>query len=177
MAVPGVPTGLTLTQATAVSLAVSWTASSGSPTSYSVQYTPLNGGSQTVTGITATTYTITGLPPNTPVAWTVSATNGSGTSAYASVVTSNTQIAANQPADYGNVNSGTPTLMLRWSDDGGHNWSTVRYGTAGPLGVTAQRVMFKRLGGTRRTTGLDRIFELSSADRFKVALIGAEIDP
>lgn len=69
-----------------------------------------------------------------------------------------------------------PQLELRWSDDGGHNWSSSVIVPAGPTGATAQRVQFKRLGSTRRGTGLDRIFELSSADRFKVALIRAEVE-
>src|SRR5579864_3935713 len=66
-----------------------------------------------------------------------------------------------------------PQLMLRWSDDGGHNWTSYRLGSAKDLGVTGRRVMFRRLGSTRRSSGLDRIFELSSTDQFKVALIGA----
>ena len=69
----------------------------------------------------------------------------------------------------------SPVLMLRWSDDGGHNWTPYLQGSANALGVTATRVMFRRLGSTRRSSGLDRIFELSSSDRFKVALIGAEL--
>ena len=70
-----------------------------------------------------------------------------------------------------------PQIVCRFSDDGGHNWSNEIIRAAGPAGATAQRVMFKRLGSTRRGQGLDRIFELSSSDPFKVALIGAEIDP
>lgn len=70
-----------------------------------------------------------------------------------------------------------PLVVLRYSDDGGHTWSNEIFRNAGPPGATAQRVMFKRLGATRRAQGLDRIFELSSTDEFKVAIIGAEIDP
>ena len=69
----------------------------------------------------------------------------------------------------------TPQCMLRWSDDGGHSWSDQRIAAAGPTGQTAQRVKFNRLGATRRNTGLDRIFELSSTDQFGVALTGAEL--
>jgi hypothetical protein len=70
-----------------------------------------------------------------------------------------------------------PQLMLRWSDDGGHTWSNTMIRAAGPVGATAQRVMFKRLGSTRRGTGLDRIFELSCTDPFRVAIIRAEFEP
>lgn len=68
-----------------------------------------------------------------------------------------------------------PQVMLRWSDDGGHTWSNQRFGSAGKTGETALRVKFNRLGSTRRNSGLDRIFELSSADPFAVALIGADL--
>lgn len=66
-----------------------------------------------------------------------------------------------------------PQLMLRHSDDGGYNWSPERYQSAGKIGETAKRIMFTRNGSTRRATGLDRIYELSSTDAFDVALIGA----
>lgn len=69
-----------------------------------------------------------------------------------------------------------PQIMLRWSDDGGHTWSTERCVAAGPTGATAQRVRFLALGGTRANTGMDRIFELSSTDQFPAALIGASIN-
>lgn len=69
-----------------------------------------------------------------------------------------------------------PDVVLRWSDDGGHTWSNPRIESAGNTGETARRVMFKRLGSTRRNSGLDRIFELSSTDPFKVALIGGELE-
>jgi Phage stabilisation protein len=69
-----------------------------------------------------------------------------------------------------------PQVMLEWSDDGGHTWSTQIFQAAGPPGATAQRVKFNRLGSTKRNSGLDRIFRLSSTDAFPVALIGAELD-
>lgn len=70
-----------------------------------------------------------------------------------------------------------PQLELRWSDDGGHNWSRPMIQAAGATGETALRVKFNRLGSTRRNSGLDRIFELSSTDQFAPALIGAELWP
>lgn len=69
-----------------------------------------------------------------------------------------------------------PEVMLEWSDDGGHNWSAQRIVLAGQTGETAKRVKFNRLGSTKRSAGLDRIFQLSSTDPFPVALIGAELD-
>lgn len=68
-----------------------------------------------------------------------------------------------------------PQIMMRWSDDGGHNWSSVLQASAGKMGQTARRVSWKRLGSTRRATGLDRIFEISSVDQFGAALMGADL--
>lgn len=73
--------------------------------------------------------------------------------------------------------SDNPMCSLRWSDDGGHKWSSPRTAAVGPAGDTAARVKFNRLGSTRRNSGLDRIFELSSSDVFSVGLMGAELDP
>lgn len=69
-----------------------------------------------------------------------------------------------------------PQAMLRWSDDGGHIWSNEHLAAIGKIGETAHRVMYRRLGATRRNSGLDRIFELSSSDPCPVAVIGAELD-
>lgn len=69
-----------------------------------------------------------------------------------------------------------PQAMLRWSDDGGHTWSNEHLAAIGRTGETAHRVMYRRLGSTRRNSGLDRIFELSSADACPVAIVGAELD-
>ena len=178
MAVPGTPISLIATHITATSMKLTWAAGSGGvPINYNVQYTPLNQASSTIESLAATSLVITGLSQNTPVSWSVQAANVSGLSAWAASVTTYTLTGPSQPSDYGFSGYPAPTLALRWSDDGGHNWSNTLYSTAGPIGATAQRVMFKRLGSTKLFTGLDRIFELSCADAFKVALIGAEIDP
>ena len=50
------------------------------------------------------------------------------------------------------------------------------FASAGAAGQTALRVMFRRLGSTRRNSGLDRMFELSSTDQFQVGLIGAVVE-
>ena len=69
-----------------------------------------------------------------------------------------------------------PQVMLRWSDDGGHSWSDWRIQAAGQLGQTNNNVKFNRLGSTRRFGPSDRIFELSSADPFSVAIVDADVD-
>lgn len=71
------------------------------------------------------------------------------------------------------VQTANPKITLRWSDDGGNNWSNPVLEPVGNAGQTALRVMFTRIGSTRRNSGLDRILELSSVDAFAVALIGA----
>lgn len=75
-----------------------------------------------------------------------------------------------------NPTAGKPQVVLRWSDDGGMTWSDPRILAAGPVGAVAQNVRATRLGSTRRFSRSDRIYELSSTDQFKVAIIGAEIE-
>ena len=94
---------------------------------------------------------------------------------------------ANQPVTFSELSidmqtgigidpSANPQVALRWSDDGGHSWSNERQIAVGKLGETARRVRATRLGQTRLTTGLDRIFELSSTDMFPVTIIDANVD-
>lgn len=69
----------------------------------------------------------------------------------------------------------TINIQLKWSDDGGHNWSNAQYSSGGAAGQTAYRVIFRRIGSTRRNTGLDRILEISSDCYTQVGLVGASI--
>jgi hypothetical protein len=68
-----------------------------------------------------------------------------------------------------------PQIVLRWSDDGGKTWSGNRIIPVGVTGATTFTVKFNRLGSTARFSGSTRIFELSSTDPFKVAIISAEV--
>jgi hypothetical protein len=68
-----------------------------------------------------------------------------------------------------------PQLVLRWSDDGGHNFSNEYLTSAGKTGETTNRAFWTRMGSTRRNSGLDRIFELSSTDQFPVVILGADV--
>lgn len=75
-----------------------------------------------------------------------------------------------------NIPPGTsPLAVLRWSDDGCHNWSNERFQPVGAVGKTAQRIIFQRLGSTRFNSGLDRVFELSGTDQYPVAIINADV--
>lgn len=69
-----------------------------------------------------------------------------------------------------------PTVSLRWSDDGGHTWSNEKKSKFGDTGETAKRVIFRRMGSTRKNGGLDRLFELSGVGNYPVALTGANLE-
>jgi hypothetical protein len=64
-----------------------------------------------------------------------------------------------------------PEAILDWSDDGGHTWSNEHWASAGLIGKTKTRVIWRRLGKTR-----DRVYRVTITDPVKVTLIGAEID-
>lgn len=75
------------------------------------------------------------------------------------------------------LNSGQgsdPELMLRWSDNGGHVWSSGRQIKMGKIGKYGDRVIFRRLGMTEKLR--DRVYELSGTDPVKIAIMGAHLD-
>ena len=66
-----------------------------------------------------------------------------------------------------------PQVMLRWSDDGGHNWSNEHWTSMGGIGRFGQRILWRRLGMTTRIR--DRVYEVSGTDPVKIAIMGAEL--
>jgi len=66
-----------------------------------------------------------------------------------------------------------PTVLLRWSDDGGHTWGNYHSKTIGKIGETGKRVIWRRLGMTLKLR--DRVYEISGTDPVKVAIMGAEL--
>lgn len=56
-------------------------------------------------------------------------------------------------------NGAATSLMLRFSDDGGHTWSGITTASTGPIGAYQTRVIWRRLG-----MGRDRVFEISGSD-------------
>lgn len=64
-----------------------------------------------------------------------------------------------------------PQMMVRWSDDGGHAWSTLRTMTMGRVGKGNARARITRLGKSR-----DRVFEISISDPVKRVILGASVD-
>jgi hypothetical protein len=71
----------------------------------------------------------------------------------------------------GGVIPGTdPQVMLRWSDSNGHSWTPERWVSAGRIGETQSRALWRRLGRSRA-----RIYEVSGSDPVKRALLGAHL--
>lgn len=75
----------------------------------------------------------------------------------------------------GGVQGSNPTVMLDWSDDGGHTWSSEKFALAdagsGQIGDFKKRVVWRRLGRSR-----DRVFRVKISDPVKVRLIDAQIE-
>lgn len=63
-----------------------------------------------------------------------------------------------------------PQMMLRWSDDGGHEWSSEHWTTIGALGKYGAMAIWRRLGGSR-----NRIYEASITDPVKRVIINAHL--
>lgn len=61
-----------------------------------------------------------------------------------------------------------PQVMLQYSKDGGHTWSSEMWETLGALGEYGKRVVWNRLGRAR-----DWVFRFRITDSVKVVLIGA----
>jgi len=69
----------------------------------------------------------------------------------------------------------TPTVSLKYSNDGGHTWSNDNWRdlSMGTIGQYAKRVYWYRLG---MTTGQTRLYELSSTSPVKAALLATYIE-
>jgi hypothetical protein len=61
-----------------------------------------------------------------------------------------------------------PTVMLRWSDDGGETWSNEVHVSAGKMGEYTRRAIWRRLGRSR-----DRVYEVVVSDPVAWNLLGA----
>lgn len=63
------------------------------------------------------------------------------------------------------------TMMLRWSNDGGHTWSNYKEASFGNTGQYEARCRFQRLG-----EGRARIWEISVTDPVKAVVLGAIVN-
>lgn len=61
-----------------------------------------------------------------------------------------------------------PTVWLRWSDDGGHEWSNQHQMNVGKIGQYKYRCIYRRMGQSR-----DRVFEISCSDTIPWRFSGA----
>ena len=71
------------------------------------------------------------------------------------------------------VQGADPRVMLRWSDDGGHTWSSEHWRSMGRIGEYGYRTIWRRLGMTVKLR--DRVYEVSGTDPVKIAIMGAEL--
>lgn len=67
-----------------------------------------------------------------------------------------------------------PQVMLRWSDDGGHTWSSEHWTSMGKIGAFSYRTFWRRLGMTTKLR--DRVYEVSGTDPVKISIVGAELN-
>lgn len=65
-----------------------------------------------------------------------------------------------------------PVVLLDWSDDGGHTWSSQRSASVGLIGQYAARVRWNRLGRAR-----DRVYRVTITDPVKRVILGAALNP
>jgi hypothetical protein len=66
-----------------------------------------------------------------------------------------------------------PQIMLRYSNDGGHNWSSELWRSMGKVGEFAKRVVWWSLG---MTSGQPRIYEVSGTESVRTVLLAAYIE-
>jgi len=97
--------------------------------------------------------------PNTVVSYAVTYTSTVGTMEYS------VDLAMYIPG------ADDPQVMLRWSDDGGKNWSNEHWVSAGKVGEYGTRVNWHRLG-----TGRRRVFEVVVSDSIPWRLVDAYLD-
>lgn len=63
-----------------------------------------------------------------------------------------------------------PTLLMRYSNDGGHTWSAWRSSSLGAVGQRRQRVLFRRLGRAR-----DRVWQVRVTDNVLCSILNAKV--
>jgi hypothetical protein len=66
-----------------------------------------------------------------------------------------------------------PQVMLRFSDDGGHTWSSEHWKSMGAIGKFGKRTIWRRLGATMKIR--DRVYEVSGTDPVRIYVMGAEL--
>jgi len=83
----------------------------------------------------------------------------------------NTGMGPLPPLRDGEGNPRGPVINLRWSNDGGRNWSNEHPRDAGQAGEYKKRVVWRRLGRAR-----DRVYEITVSDPVDWAIIDGYLD-
>jgi len=85
----------------------------------------------------------------------------------------NAALANGTLVDYdSDVDPGTdPMAMLRYSNDGGHTWSSEIWRSVGKIGETEWRATWHRLGSSK-----NRVYELTVSDPVKWVITGANLE-
>lgn len=63
-----------------------------------------------------------------------------------------------------------PQIMLQYSDDGGHSFSSENWTSLGKIGEYSKRVKWRRLGRSR-----ERVYRVTVSDPVKVIMLGARL--
>jgi hypothetical protein len=66
-----------------------------------------------------------------------------------------------------------PQIMLRYSNDAGHTWSSEKWRSMGNIGEFSKRVNWYRLG---MTSGQPRVYEVSGTENVKTVLLAAYLE-
>jgi chitinase len=145
---PGVPGNPTLGTVTNTSVALSWTASSGTVTGYRVYE-----GTSVVTTVTATNATISGLTACTSHSYAVAAFNGSGESAHTAEVSAsttgctNTGLPRHALIGYLHASFANGSGYLRMADVPAA-WDIINLAFGEPTSVTSGDIRFTRCPAT-----------------------------
>ncbi|MGZ7443104.1 glycoside hydrolase family 6 protein [Paenibacillus sp. TH7-28] len=166
--VPAAPTGLTATAGNA-KVELSWTASSGA-TSYNVKRATTSGGPYTAvaTGVTATSYTNTGLTNGTTYYYVVSAVNSAGESANSAQVAATPLATISVPAAPTSLTAtaGDGQVVLSWKASSGATSYNVKRATTsgGPYTTVATAVTATSYTNTGLTNGTTYYYVVSAVN-------------
>jgi chitinase len=183
---PAAPTNLAVTGTTSSSVALSWTAPSGTVTGYHVA----ENGSVAAT-VTGTTATISGLAASTAYAFTVSAYNSAGTSAASNQVSATTAAASGGGGGGSGGSLPAHILMGYWQDftngaapltlaavPTSYNLIAVAFGTAtttpGQVAFSLDPSLASALGGYTQAQFIADIATLHSRGQKVILSVGGQ---
>jgi len=168
--VPPAPTGLTATAVSSSQINLSWSASSGA-TSYNVKRATVSGGPYTTvaTGVTATSYSDTGLAASTAYYYVISAVNASGESPNSTEKSATTQSGGSAPPAPTNLTAtavSSNQINLTWSASSGATSYNVKRATVsgGPYTTIATGVAATSYNNTGLTASTTYYYVVSAVN-------------